>query len=237
MGVTYPSSSDVEARHRVLLVTLGGASASSGIDLVQRIANHFTRPDSEFYDERVLPVWGHPNPGGQPSWEIARRLRTLVKKMGSTSGGDCRIVLVGKSLGGCRLHRVSRIFAKAEFCLDVNLFVGIDMSCWPARHYQRYVDKGQEYQARVFDNNVEDLLNFYQTKGPFQTGHPALRAGAGFDEDININVNKRPVRIDHHGELIASDAPIAPEANHRTIDESIALVWGIMRIIRAGMTG
>ena len=263
MSITYPKTTQIHPKHKVLLVTLGGASASSGRDLVKNLSDSFTKSNNEFYDERVLGVTGYALPGSHDAWGIARRLRTIIQTMRNKSQDQIKIVLVGKSLGGCRLHRVSKIFSRDDFDFGIESFIGVDMSCWPAKHFQRYKTRGQTYQARVFDNNVQHLVNFYQSSDLFQTGHPVLRTGQGFDKNININVNKDDVRIDHNGIIVSSDEPIAPKANHKlsvepitpkadhklsvepiapkanhkSIDESVPLILGIKRIIKAGVLG
>jgi hypothetical protein len=241
MSIHYPSTSSIQAKHKILLVTLGGASGStsSGGKLVSSLADCFTTPGSPNYDQRVLGVTGFPAAGTNWPSTIADKLYDLVIGMLSKSGVNPKIAFVGKSLGGCRLHAVSEIFSELPYCLGIDLFVGIDMSCWPAKHYQKYVSDpvAHEKEAKKFLLNINTLLNFYETNDSSQTGHPALWVGAGpdIDDRFNVNVNTQFVAVDSSGQLVPSATPIDPTVDHMTIDESVPLVEGLKRIISATM--
>lgn len=233
MGIKYPTSDQITQDHRVLIVTLGGASASSGRDHVSTLADCFST-QGPYFDAGCLGVTGHPIGGGFPSGPIAEKLISIIERMRSRSGENPVVVFVGKSLGGCRLHKVSRIFNRPDRRVGIDLFIGIDMSCWPAKHYQSYMRRKKRFHGRIFTENVKQILNFYQTNDLLQTGHPALRYGvAELSREININVNKSPAIIDENGTVRRSPSysPICPDADHMSIDTNPALIEGIKRII------
>ncbi len=233
-GIEYPATSDVKARHQVLLVTLGGASASLGADDIASLATCFTQPKKPFHDPSVLGVVGHARAGGTLAPVIARRLDELCTVMAEQAGVKPLLIFVGKSLGGCRLHAVSELFA-TRYHYDIDMFVSVDVSCWPWRHFQRFQRTKKKRHARIYGAHVKQLYNFYQAIDSLQTGHPALRPGEDdFSRAINFDVNADPVRVDPQGNIVVESGqpPLCTAADHGTIDTCPSLLKGIKRMIR-----
>lgn len=181
--------------NEIILITLGGSSGSD--EEISTIARAIaSKPD-------LLGkiFWGSGNPpvriSKREEWrdEIVAQIEEKCKMWKLLDKPPLKIIFVGKSMGGCVLHKASAILTNKQ--IDVDLFIGVDMSCHIKAgkicHYKKYKEDPAEYsdEAKTFYDNVLELVNFYQLRGG-QCGHPARRDGSGIDldeEKININAN------------------------------------------------
>ena len=149
------------------------------------------------------------------------------------------LVLIGKSMGGCKLHKAAVRLDEED--VDIDLFIGVDMSCTPRRHYDSYVKNKKD--EKLFPRHVKSLVNFYQTKeGEAQSGHVAIWQGApacklsgphDLCRDYNIDVNRDNVRIGDRGEILfeGNEKVCRNAVGHMDIDSDSRLLAAIGDII------
>jgi len=185
-----PIKSDYEKTQEIILCTFGGSSGHYNDEIADLAKNIIEI--NQTYEDKIYYWYGVQTSGNDPY--IAWKINKIYEKMVG-NGKTPKIILVGKSLGGCILHKVhERLKEKNR---DIDLFIGVDMSCWVACHYKKYNENPDDNknQLLVFKNNVKDLINFYQIdyrSGTHQCGHPAKFDGKSLDEEkININVKTR----------------------------------------------
>jgi hypothetical protein len=241
MSIRYPNYQRICPEHRALVVSLGGAAASSDpiADKISSLANELKESwNPEHPDRMLLTVTGGTSPFNS-SRRITERIIYRLERMYELSFKEPRLVLIGKSMGGCKLHKVANRLG--EEGIEVALFVGVDMSCHLARHYDIYKTDGLD--AMTFPKTVKSLINFFQaTEYEIQTGHVALWEGHGqcqhsgpfsMCRDYNINVNKDHVRIDDQGEVLfeGNQTICRSEVGHLEIDNDPRLLTAIKTII------
>lgn len=132
-------------------------------------------------------------------------------------------------MGACKLHHAVTGVRGGKIGklqnMNIDLFIGVDMSCGIDRHFQAGED-----DALFFRNNVKKLIVFYQEKlGESQTGHRGIYVGKKFNPDIHINVNKDA--FDTKRELKSTTElkkPICRNVGHLEIDDC----KGLMNIIK-----
>jgi len=239
MRIEFPEKSSLTAHHRALIVGLGGSSASSSTDDIATIARAMAVPwNAAHPNKRAACVTGSATPFTPSRW-LAERLLEVRRWIRTKSGAFPALVLVGKSMGGCKLHKVAERFAEDE--IEVALFVGVDVSCHIARHYDRYASTGRD--AKTYPATVRSLVSFYQTKaGEAQCGHVALWDGAPacalhgprrMCRDYNIDVNEDPIAIAANGAILHTGSQTAAQGNvgHMAIDSDPRLVKIIRKIV------
>jgi hypothetical protein len=237
--ISYPGKSSITSQDRALVVSLGGSASSTTVDkistLAKAIADAWNEGNSQ---KRVVAVTGHATPFTISS-NVADRIVEIGQWMLEKSGHAPRLVLVGKSMGGCKLHRVVERFA--DEAIGVDLFVGVDMSCHVARHFENWVEHG--WDEKRFPAGVAALVNFYQTRaGETQDGHVAIWSGHGACQssahgvclDYNVDVHRELAYIDASGALVHGDgAPISPaDPGHLAIDSDPGLLAAVEAVIR-----
>jgi len=242
-----PCQNPLGPHTRVILVTLGGSAATARTDRIMTLAKRFANPGGRHHDERVYGLWGKALPT-TASHDLAGRIRTLRRRAQTASGHAPRIVLVGKSMGGCKLHKVVEHLERKRNQrrrVTIDLFVGVDMSCYVDRHWEAYIHACEQHLPvrrilKVFPPSVTHLVNFVQTRGDTMTGHPAY--WESYDDcksfngvicrDYNIDVNSDAFEIDPDGEIVPGrGAPVCTRADHWSIDECKGLVDAICTII------
>lgn len=215
--LVWPGTGVVRAEHRVLVVSLGGSGASSSDDGFEWFCEDFFAKDLAEPSVLCISSWGNITTRSEV---LSNNTAAMAREMRRVSGVDPKIVLVGKSMGACKLHHaVAGEKGASDAALqrmDIDLFVGIDMSCSVARHFE----KG-ERDALWFQDNVKQLLVFYEDKiGESQTGHQGIFAGRSFDPAIHVNVNREG--FDVHTERKNGSA-LCSNAGHGEIDDCAPL--------------
>ncbi len=115
-------------------------------------------PDDKFF---------HPN-----AYTLASRIYAAARKMPA----DRKIILVGKSMGGCQMMKAAN---KLKRVLDIDLLVIVDASCSIEPHLNDY---------RNINTNVNEAFSFYQRKkGERQNGYPILQNGYQLRENTNVS--------------------------------------------------
>jgi len=241
MSISYPKKDSILAEHCVLLVTLGGSSASLDPDgdKISTFSKTFADQwNPKHPTNKVLSISGGATPFDS-SRAATEEIIAIGNQMLSLSKKAPKLILIGKSMGGCKLHKVAERLD--EEAVDIDLFIGVDMSCTPARHYDNYVNHGDDEKS--FPGHVKSLVNFFQNRhGEMQCGHVALWKGApscklagsrSMCRDYNINVNDDFVRIGNNGEVLFEgtekicDKPVG----HMDIDSDPRLLAALATII------
>lgn len=168
-------------QHKVVVISIGGSGASSSDDGFEWFCE-------DYFSER------NANPGVLciSSWasvttrssELANNIEHLVKSVERQSGSTPKLVLIGKSMGGCKLWRAHDDLLQKN--VDIDLFIGVDVSCMIKPRGFTLDD------AIFFDKRVNKLLNFYEREGgEIQNGYlMAYEGDSTVDWHLNINVNQ-----------------------------------------------
>lgn len=234
MSIKYPDRSQISRNHRAILVSIGGSSASSSTDKISTFGLDFCRQwNADNPRALALPIVGSATVFDSTN-RMSERILDFRRRVWDESLRWPSVIMVGKSMGGCKLHRVAkRLSAKS---VEVDLFVGVDMSCFVGRHYDTYMEFGRD--AKLFPRNVKSLVNFYQTlPREMQTGHYALMEpseGVVLDRctDFNVDVNSSTVRVDLNGILVPGAAtPLCRGVGHADIDSDPALIESVRRLV------
>ena len=172
------------------------------------------------------------------SHKLSDNIAELAKAMKKKSGVRPKIILIGKSMGACKLHHaVTGVKGGKRGKLQdmtVDLFIGIDMSCGVDRHFQNGTK-----DALFFRNNVKKLLVFYQDKkGESQTGHRGIYVDKKFNPNIHINVNKNSFDLKRELKTETSKMSLCKNVGHLEIDDCQILLNIVNKLIlkRAGST-
>lgn len=231
VNLGWPFRASPEPHHRTLVVALSGDSAG-GLEW-------FCEDNAHRLEESVLCISSYGRAITR-SKTLANNTSDLIDLMEQTSGRRPTVILIGKSMGGCKLHHaVTGTKGASDARLEdqaINLFVGVDMSCSPFRHWENGED-----DALTFSTNVRELLVFYQQNAGAQTGHRAYRQPeAPFEPDIHVDVNadgfslQRETRVD----LTGSDTPpMCVDADHGTIDDCAAVQDALVGLINKRARG
>ncbi|NHJ85383.1 MAG: hypothetical protein FK734_07960 [Asgard group archaeon] len=189
--------SDFNNDNNIILITLGGSVGTD--EKISEIAEIVSA--NPILRRRLFIGHGNPLIDQKARWinKIRDKIIEIFNQM-KDLGHHPKIILVGKSMGGCVLHAVAKELNNKD--IKVDLFIGVDMSCHAtaptACHFKAYQDDPSENsdEAKIFYDNVIKLKNFYQVTekaGVHQCGHPAIRDHEiGEQPDLeytNINVN------------------------------------------------
>jgi len=178
--------SNIKTSNDIILVTFGGASGSTGDDITYLAKDIYNdNSDRVYYGCGVAPATSFNKQASKAYTNIVVAYSSML-----VQGKTPKIILVGKSMGGCILHKVAELLYIGD--IDVDLFIGVDMSCWVKYHYRKYKTYSGNYerQARYFHRNVKKLYNFYQDQAGGQGGHPAIYHNGHLNEAaINFDVN------------------------------------------------
>jgi hypothetical protein len=125
---------------------------------------------------------------------------------------NARLILLGKSMGGCKMQQVAESLKALN--VNVDLLLIVDGSCTPG---------DQSAEVKTVSNNVERLVNFRQTMDPpaneVQNGFQLAWAKPTIGRDLVVNDE-------------ALTAPMCPGVGHEGIDECPAIFAEIDRLIK-----
>ena len=181
----WPKHNKVMPHHRYLIVSIGGFYGRFGDDGFEWFCEDYL---TEKVAPKALCISAYAKPSNS-SKKLADNILKLADKMKQVSGVPAKIFLVGKSLGGCKLHHAvsgEYLADRSEFQKrNIELFVGVDISCSIKRHFE------DENDYLEFRDNVKNLLIFYQDlEVSKQTGHRAEYNWGLFNDELHVNVNQ-----------------------------------------------
>lgn len=109
------------------------------------------------------------------SSEVANKIESIVSNMSS----NAKVVLVGKSMGGCILLKAAQ---ELKDKVDIDLLVLVDASCTIMNH---------EYDYQNIFPNVKKVYSFYQRNyNESQNGYPInYVSNPLINQELNIDVN------------------------------------------------
>lgn len=226
VNYTWPGSKGITSATRYIVVSVGGSGASSGDDGIEWFCEDYlsgsnARPKIHCISSYALVTTA--------SSTLASNISNLANDVYYKSGVKPKIIYVGKSMGGCKGHHAADNLQ--AYGWDIDMFIGVDMSCYVARHWEKGMSDALE-----FPYNVNNLLVFYQNKsGEMQSGH----AGVYLNDnsiDYNRHVNVNTERYSVSGDQKSSSYSHCNNTGHMDIDDCSGLKNTIRRIIykRAG---
>jgi hypothetical protein len=233
-----PGFDQITKDHRVILLSLGGVSAFMGEGKFKNLSREFVRRHPEVGSSIVMGS-GYAQPGTD-SGKIAQNLVAFFRKMKELNPNPNfrpKIILAGKSMGGCKLWRTTRRLHRDHEDIKIDLFIGVDVSCLALPHFDIYQCWGID--EKQFEDNVLDLINFYQsTKGQAQNGHPLMWVRPRFCKhgyvkgrmcrDINVDVTRED---SYWKDGILVHEALCPGVGHMKIGECPNLVDEIIELI------
>ena len=190
--IKWPKLKNIDCDTDIVIMTLGGSSASSSTDKIYSLAKKF----EYITEKKILGIPGYAT-FFTSSYFIRTKIKKIVTRIKDKSGKTPMLIIVGKSMGGAKTWMAAKKLNKKG--IDINLFIGVDMSKNIADHQRVYKKSEGKRGALYFHSNVKDLINFYQNKNDeTQTGHPAIYTNPPVScsnslykmcLDYNINVN------------------------------------------------
>jgi hypothetical protein len=232
----WPGTTVAEALHRVLVVAVGGSSGSIRDEGMEWFCEDFFGGAKRV--PAVLCISSYAMPSTR-SRQLADNIADLAQEIQRLNGAEPIIVLIGKSMGGCKLHHAAAGKKGGKYGdlkdKEIDLFVGVDPSCSLGRHFEGGLDDGLE-----FKRNVNTLLIFYQEKeGEAQTGHVGYFEGENFDENRHIDVNNEAFDIGEERKAITEHSDyMCDNVGHGEMDDCEAVKTTLRRLIlkRAGLS-
>jgi hypothetical protein len=224
----WPGTGAAKKQHTVLVVAAGGSGASTSDDGIEWFCEDFFK-GSKYSNVLCISSWGSIT---TRSKTLSNNIADLASAMKKKSGKDPKIILIGKSMGACKLHHAAAGTKSAKKGKlrkrKIDLFVGVDMSCGVDRHFE----DGKK-DALYFKDNIKKLIVFYQEKrGESQTGSQGIYKGKKFNKNIHINVNKdrfdvqKEVRTPRHDQR-----GMCKNVGHMDIDDCEALRKTIYKLV------
>jgi len=179
---------EITNNHKAIVCTLAGLSARiSGRDDFYDLVLEMEKKDNT-----IIPIWGKGHTRTSPQ-DIAIYIKKIVKKTREKWNKSPLVIFVGKSYGGYKLHEVHKQLNLMKIKIDINLFVGVEVSSWPSRHHQKFIDSKGKHGAKWFVNDVKKLYGFYQTTGGvIQTGSPLFYKRSKKDDFKSIILLEEP---------------------------------------------
>lgn len=226
MNAIWPRKLKVEKRHKYLVVATGGFGGMLGHDGIEWFCEKYLTP--EIAPEALcIGSYGRPR---MATWLFSENIKNAIMLMTEVTGVKPKIIMVGKSMGACKLHHaVAGEKGGSRGGLEnisIDMFIGIDMSCQVKRHYDNPGD------ILLFRQNIKEFYNFYQNhEDTSQTGHRAYFLGKEFDESIHIDVNNDNFDVEGSKKVKKAEKPLCKDAKHLTIDECEPLLETIQKII------
>jgi hypothetical protein len=201
-----------ERRHKVLMISLGGYYGYKKRDGFEWFC------DDHFSGNKAVPVLKCISSFGSTttrSAKLADNILALANKIKQKNGGTFpKIILIGKSMGGCKLHHA--VFKRVLKSHKIDLFIGIDMSCSISCHA-----KAGAADALSFKNNIKKIYTFYQMADAYkrggQCGHMVLRPQDRRVPNKNININVNEKGFDPRTERV-TNKPLCPKMGHLKLD-------------------
>jgi hypothetical protein len=228
INLVWPKKMRIKPEHKYLVVSVGGYGGIFGYDGIEWFCDNHLTPE-------VAPEALCINSYGRPrtaTWLLAENIKNTVVLMEKVTGVKPKVILLGKSMGGCKLHHAIAEDKGGKVtglgALDIELFIGVDMSCQVKRHFEDPTD------ILEFNKNIKELWNFYQLNpDTSQTGHRAHFTGEPFDEKIHIDVNNEGFDI-HKMTKIPAASPehvLCEDAGHLNIDVCENLLDTILEMV------
>jgi len=226
INTIWKKQQKVTKEQRVLIVGIGGYSGMYSDDGVEQFCeNYFNSKNNK--NVLCISAYGRPKTSSKQLSDNIRNTALLMEKI---SGVIPKVILVGKSIGACKLHHsVAGEKGGARGDLEtfpIDLFIGIDMSCQIKRHFESPGD------ILLFRNNIKEFYNFYQNnKDSAQTGCRAYFLGKKFDDSVHIDVNNDNFDVENSKKIKNSKKPLCKDVKHLTIDDCEPLLKTIQKII------
>ncbi len=177
VNTVWPRNSAAKRTHKALVVSLGGAFGRWGRDGIEWFANDYLSA----YKKQILYV-GSYGSVWTVSKKLAKNIKSLANAIKRKSGKKPKIILIGKSMGGCKMHHATRKMGN----YPIDLFISVDMCC----KTKCYPKLGKDGINR-YKSNVKKFVNFYQEKpGEGMCGYIIAYDGKGVNKNLNVNVNK-----------------------------------------------
>ncbi len=236
---------DINANYKNLVISISGAGvypqAIDETDNPVEVLTYGDKPSSQEYfgdgiyqfaykylNQQTVAVIGYPwfTISGDPIiddrwWEpdrvaFANWIKVTLSKMAS----DSKLILIGKSMGGCIIHQITEKLADID--VDVDLLILVDASCKPA-------DQSDD-DPKNLQSNIRKVYNFRQTRN-----YP--------DNDYQNGFQVLPHSSTKSYEIVVSDEDASTNnllcegVGHDDIDECNALLSEIDRIIQLELHG
>ena len=226
INTVWKKLAQVTKDQKVLIVSIGGFSGMYSDDGIELFCDKYFNPINH-KDVLCLSSYGRPKTSSK---QLSENIMNTAMLMEKTSGVKPKVILIGKSMGACKLHHSvagEKGGARGELeTFPIDLFIGVDMSCKIKRHYEIPGD------ILLFRNNIKDFYNFYQNnKDSVQTGYRAYFLDKGFDDSVHINVNTDSFDVESGKKIKNAENPLCKDANHLTIDDCVPLLETIQKII------
>lgn len=180
------ANADIYSTTKALVVTLGGmgASKSSKDDGFEWFCEDYVHRTSLAKKVKCISSYGSVFTN---SSTLSSNIESVISKIKSKTGRTPTVILVGKSMGGCKLQHA--VYKRSLNNNTIHTFIGVDTSCWVNEHWQ-------DNDLLLFRSNVKRLFNFYQTNGPSQTGHHLVFldrfSGSGKNSEGEVRKAGRP---------------------------------------------
>lgn len=217
----WPGSSGITSSTRYIVVSVGGSGASSSDGGFEWFCEDYLSGSNARAKIHCISSYALVTTA---SATLAENISDLADDVYYLSGVVPKIIYVGKSMGACKGHHAMDNLD--GYGWDIEMFIGADMSCSVARHWERGMDDVLE-----FPDNVETLQIFYQNKsGESQTGHAGIYIG---DSSINLD---RHVNVNTEGYLVSTDSKtntfnICNNTGHMDIDDCSNLKSIVQKMI------
>lgn len=228
----WPDIKKIAPNTTTLIVALGGFASWRTDDGIEWFCENYF-PQKEYPNILCISSFAAPK---TVSRKLAENIKKTVEEIRKKSGKSPSVILVGKSIGGCKLHHAvagakktkKKSYKKRDKPLKnlpIDLFVGIDVSCSIRRHFDNPKD------LLVFPQNVAHIFSFYQNKKlEKQTGHRLVYENQKWNNKNHINVNTENLdsKNQNKNKLLS---PLCPTDGHAEIDNCDPLKELIKEII------
>lgn len=228
LNVIWPGNGAAKKQHRVLVVAAGGSGASSSDDGIEWFCEDFL-PAKQYPNILCVSSWGNISTNSK---KLSNNIFDLARAIEKKSGKPPKIILIGKSMGACKLHHAAAGAKSGKRGKlknrRIDLFVGVDMSCGVDRHFE----DGKK-DALYFKSNVKKLFVFYQEKkGESQTGSQGIFKGKKFNPNIHINVNQDRFNAQTETKVPRHDRRgMCKNVGHMDIDDCEALRKDLKQLV------
>ena len=177
-----------------------------------------------FLDPSTMAITGFPNfSGATPSWDLddswwtpsPSDLANYIKSAVSQMQSYPKIVLIGKSMGACKLFKTAEALNSLGIAID--LLILVDASCYIAYH---------DNDLLTTPNNVKNVINLRQDN------HTKDQCGYA----VRSNIRGQDILVNKYNTDL-STTMCATDVNHESIDECQGLLDFINRIVKAELAG
>jgi hypothetical protein len=221
------------AEHRALVVAVGGTSGSIRDEGMEWFCENYFKGQNKV--PQVLCISSYARTATR-SRTLSDNIADLANEIHRLSGVSPKITLIGKSMGGCKLHHAAAGVKGGKYGalkdMEIDLFIGVDPSCGLKKHFEEGLD-----DALSFQDNVIKILNFYQEIDSSQTGHMLHFDGEEFDDTAHIDVNNDTFDLETESKRAGDPGSLCDNVDHGSIDDCEDLKRTIRQLIlkRAGL--